>query len=76
MLNLVGMLSMYSFERRMSSTSTLPRYFCVSAKSIASFFMCSVSVRSARTMLLPWSKVLFSVSSPLGMSMLTTKDGD
>ena len=70
------MLLMYSFDRRMSSTRTTPRYCWQSAKSIASFFICRVSVTSAQTIAFVGTAALSSVIIPDGMSMLTTRAGD
>ena len=60
----------------MSTTSISPRYGSLSARYMASFFCCNVSVRSARMMFWRMLSVLSSVKSPDGMSMLTTKAGD
>ena len=72
---LQSVFTINSCDNRMSSTFSRPRYCCMSASSMESFFCCKVSVRSA-WMILAWIlKVLSSHIMPDGMSMLTTLAG-
>ena len=62
----------HSSESPISSTLTSPRYCWQSARYIHSFFVCSVRVRSARTIFVMILYELSSDISPEGRSMLMT----